>query len=232
MGVFSKEGVIMNTTSSSNSPRRNASREIQSFVPYVIESTPRGERRWDIYSRLLQDRIIIVGTPINDQIANSIVAQLLFLESEDSTKDIYMYINSPGGEVYSGLSVYDTMQTIKSKVTTICLGMAMSFGAVLLAAGAKGRRYCLPNATVMIHQPLGGARGQAAEIEIEAREALRLRQVLNEILARHTGQSLERIKTDTDRDYYLAAQQAVEYGLADEIMEFDEIDTKVRQSQE
>jgi ATP-dependent Clp protease protease subunit len=223
----------MSTASSSNnSPLRNASRESTFFIPYVIESTPRGERRWDIYSRLLQDRIIIVGTPINDQIANAIVAQLLFLESEDSTKDIYMYINSPGGEVYSGLSIYDTMQTIKSKVTTICLGMAMSFGAVLLAAGAKGKRYCLPNATVMIHQPLGGARGQAAEIEIEAREALRLRQVLNEILARHTGQSLDRIKQDTDRDYYLSAQQAVEYGLADEIMEFDEIKTKISQSQE
>jgi ATP-dependent Clp protease, protease subunit len=222
----------MSIHSSSHSPLRNASRESTFFIPYVIESTPRGERRWDIYSRLLQDRIIIVGTPINDQIANAIVAQLLFLESEDSTKDIYMYVNSPGGEVYSGLSVYDTMQTIKSSVTTICLGMAMSFGAVLLAGGAKGKRYCLPNATVMIHQPLGGARGQAAEIEIEAREALRLRQVLNEILARHTGQSLERIKQDTDRDYYLSAQQAVEYGLADEIMEFDEIKTKIRQDQE
>jgi ATP-dependent Clp protease protease subunit len=196
----------------------------------VIESTPRGERRWDIYSRLLQDRIVIVGTPINDQIASAIVAQLLYLESEDSTRDIYMYINSPGGEVYSGLSIYDAMQTIKSPVTTICLGMAMSFGAVLLAAGAKGKRYCLPNATVMIHQPLGGARGQAAEIEIEAREAIRLRQVLNEILAKHTGQSLERVARDTDRDYYLSAQQAAEYGLVDEVMELDKIEERARES--
>lgn len=231
----------MSAASSSNNPlrhsamnlrdydmTRNAGRERNNvFIPYVIESTPRGERRWDIYSRLLQDRIIIVGTPINDQVAGAIVAQLLFLESEDSTKDIYMYINSPGGEVYSGLSIYDTMQTIKSKVSTICLGMAMSFGAVLLAAGAKGKRYCLPNATVMIHQPLGGAKGQAADIEIEAREAVRLRQVLNEILAHHTGQTLERIAQDTDRDYYLSAQQAVEYGLADEILESDQVQEKL-----
>lgn len=221
----------MSAASSSNSPLYGAGRtRPEAFIPYVIESTPRGERRWDIYSRLLQDRIVIVGTPINDQIASAIVAQLLYLESEDSTRDIYMYINSPGGEVYSGLSIYDAMQTIKSPVTTICLGMAMSFGAVLLAAGAKGKRYALPNATVMIHQPLGGARGQAAEIEIEAREAIRLRQVLNEILAKHTGQTLERVAHDTDRDYYLSAQQAAEYGLVDEVMELDKIEEQARES--
>jgi ATP-dependent Clp protease protease subunit len=221
----------MSAASSSNSPLYGAGRaRPEAFIPYVIESTPRGERRWDIYSRLLQDRIVIVGTPINDQIASAIVAQLLYLESEDSTRDIYMYINSPGGEVYSGLSIYDAMQTIKSPVTTICLGMAMSFGAILLAGGAKGKRYSLPNATVMIHQPLGGARGQAAEIEIEAREAIRLRQVLNEILAKHTGQTLERIARDTDRDYYLSAPQAAEYGLVDEVMELDKIEEQTRKS--
>jgi len=221
----------MSAASSSNSPLYGAGRaRPEAFIPYVIESTPRGERRSDIYSRLLQDRIVIVGTPINDQIASAVVAQLLYLESEDSTRDIYMYINSPGGEVYSGLSIYDAMQTIKSPVTTICLGMAMSFGAILLAGGAKGKRYALPNATVMIHQPLGGARGQAAEIEIEAREAIRLRLVLNEILAKHTGQTLERIARDTDRDYFLSAAQAAEYGLVDEVMELDKIEERARES--
>src|SRR5579871_3196975 len=192
-------------------------------IPGVFEQTPRGERSMDIYSRLLRERIVFIGTPIDDQVANAVVAQLLFLQSDDATKDISVYINSPGGSIYAGLAIYDTMQYLKPDVSTFCVGMAMSMGAVLLCAGAKGKRYCLPNSTVLIHQPLGGAEGQAADIEIEAREAIRLRQVLNEILANHTGQSLERIKQDTDRDYYLSAQQVVEYGLVDEVMEFDEI---------
>ncbi|QBD83569.1 ATP-dependent Clp protease proteolytic subunit [Ktedonosporobacter rubrisoli] len=200
------------------SPIRSPFRNEQIFVPRVIESTPRGERVWDIFSRLLEDRIILVGAPINDAVASTIVAQLLYLESEDPNKEIFMYINSPGGEVYSGLSIYDTMQTVKADVVTICVGWAMSFGAILLAGGAKGKRYCLPHSTVMVHQPLGGVKGQAAEIEIEARESIRLRRLLNEILARHTGQTYERIARDTDRDYYLSAEQAVEYGLADEVM--------------
>lgn len=188
------------------------------IVPNVIESTPRGERGMDIYSRLLKERIIFIGTPIDDNVANLTVAQLLFLQSEDATKDIWLYINSPGGVIYSGLAIYDTMQWLRPDVATVCVGMAMSMGAVLLAAGEKGKRYCLPNSTVLIHQPLGGAEGQAADIEITAREMLRLRTSIYDILAKHTGQSLDRIKQDADRNYYLTAQQAVEYGLVDDIL--------------
>ncbi|GER84962.1 MAG: ATP-dependent Clp endopeptidase proteolytic subunit ClpP [Thermogemmatispora sp.] len=192
--------------------------EPRGVIPGVVESTPRGERMWDIYSRLLKERIIFVGTPINDQVANVTVAQLLYLQSEDATKDIYLYINSPGGSIYAGLAIYDTMQWVKPDVSTVCVGMAMSMGAVLLAAGAKGKRFCLPNSTVLIHQPLGGAEGQAADIEITAREILRLRRIIYEILSRHTGQTVERIMQDSDRNYYLSAQQAVEYGLADDVL--------------
>ncbi|HEY7126258.1 MAG TPA: ATP-dependent Clp endopeptidase proteolytic subunit ClpP [Ktedonobacterales bacterium] len=191
-------------------------------VPHVIEQTPRGERAYDIYSRLLKERIIFIGTPIDDTVANLVVAQLLFLQSEDATKDISMYINSPGGSIYAGLAIYDTMQFLKPDVATYCVGMAMSMGAVLLAAGAKGKRYCLPNSTVLIHQPLGGAEGQAADIEITAKEILRLRNSIYDILTKHTGQTLERIKTDSDRNYYLTAPQAVEYGLVDELLTHEE----------
>jgi ATP-dependent Clp protease protease subunit len=188
------------------------------LVPNVIEQTPRGERGMDIYSRLLKERIIFIGTPIDDHVANLVVAQLLFLQSEDSTKDISLYINSPGGSVYAGLAIYDTMQTIKPDVSTVCMGMAMSMGAVLLAGGAKGKRFTLPNSTVLIHQPLGGAEGQAADIEITAREILRLRGLIYDILVRHTGQTVERIKLDSDRNFYLTAQTAVEYGIVDDIL--------------
>jgi ATP-dependent Clp protease protease subunit len=192
--------------------------EPKGIIPAVIETTPRGERSWDLYSRLLKERIIFIGTPIDDQVANSIVAQLLFLQSEDATKDINMYINSPGGSIYAGLAIYDTMQWLRPEISTVCMGMAMSMGAVLLAAGTKGKRYCLPNSTMLIHQPLGGAEGQAADIEITAREILRLRRSIYEILAKHTGQTVERIMHDSDRNYYLTPQQAVEYGLVDDIL--------------
>ncbi|EFH90508.1 ATP-dependent Clp endopeptidase proteolytic subunit ClpP [Ktedonobacter racemifer] len=192
--------------------------EPRGIIPAVVESTPRGERSWDLYSRLLKERIIFVGTPIDDQVANSVVAQLLYLQSEDATKDIQMYINSPGGVIYAGLAIYDTMQWLRPDVSTFCMGMAMSMGAVILAAGQKGKRYTLPNSTVLIHQPLGGAEGQAADIEITAREILRLRRNLYEILAKHTGQTIERIMQDSDRNYYLSAQQAVEYGLVDDVL--------------
>ncbi len=187
-------------------------------IPYVIEQTPRGTQGMDIYSRLLKDRIIFIGTPVDDHVANLAVAQLLFLQSEDPTRDINLYINSPGGSVYAGLAIYDTMQFIQPEVSTVCLGMAMSMGAVLLAAGQKGKRYVLPHSTVLIHQPLGGAEGQATDIEITAREIVRLRLALYEMLAHHTGQSMEKITLDSDRNYFLSAQQAVEYGLADEMM--------------
>jgi len=191
-------------------------------VPGVVESTPRGERSWDLFSRLLKERIIFIGTPIDDIVANVTVAQLLYLQSEDATKDIYLYINSPGGSIYAGLAIYDTMQWLKPEVSTVCMGMAMSMGAVLLAAGEKGKRYCLPNSTVLIHQPLGGAEGQAADIEITAREILRLRRSIYDILAHHTGQTIERIMQDSDRNYYLSAHQAVEYGLADDLLSNEE----------
>ncbi|MBK7756671.1 MAG: ATP-dependent Clp endopeptidase proteolytic subunit ClpP [Deltaproteobacteria bacterium] len=188
------------------------------LIPTVIESSHRGERAWDIYSRLLKDRIIFLGTEVNDQVANVIVAQMLFLESEDPDKDIYLYINSPGGVITAGMAIYDTMQIIRPDVSTICMGQAASMGAVLLAAGAKGKRRCLPNARVLIHQPLGGTRGQATDIEIHAKEILRMREVLNKILAERTGQPYERISRDTDRDYILSAEESVAYGLVDEVL--------------
>ncbi|NPA51638.1 MAG: ATP-dependent Clp endopeptidase proteolytic subunit ClpP [Aquificae bacterium] len=192
---------------------------INQLVPIVIEQTPRGERAYDIYSRLLKDRIILLGFPIDDHIANLIVAQLLFLEAEDPEKDIYMYINSPGGVVTAGLAIYDTMNYIKPDVSTICMGQAASMGAFLLAAGAKGKRYALPNARIMIHQPLGGFQGQATDIEIHAREILRLKKLLNEHLAKNTGQPLEKIEQDTERDYFMSAYEAKEYGLIDKVIE-------------
>jgi ATP-dependent Clp protease protease subunit len=187
--------------------------------PIVIEQTARGERQYDIYSRLLLDRIVFLGTEVNDTVANLLVAQLFFLESSDPDKDIHLYINSPGGSVSSGLAIYDVMQFIKSEVSTYCIGMAASMGAVLLTAGAKGKRYSLPHSRIMVHQPLGGARGQASDIEIQAREILHLKDRLNAILAQHTGKSMEQIRKDTDRDNYLSAQQAVEYGLIDKVVE-------------
>ncbi|MDY0060431.1 MAG: ATP-dependent Clp endopeptidase proteolytic subunit ClpP [Myxococcota bacterium] len=186
-------------------------------IPTVIEQTHRGERPWDIFSRLLKDRIVFLGTPINDDVANIIIAQLLFLASEDPEKEISLYINSPGGSVTSGLAIYDTMQYVPCKVSTICLGQAASMAAILLCAGDPGRRFALPNSRVLIHQPMGGVSGQATEIEIHAREILKLRQTLNEILAKHTGQTLERVGLDTERDYYMGAFQAKEYGLVDEV---------------
>jgi len=188
------------------------------LVPMVVEQTNRGERAYDIYSRLLKDRIVFIGGPIDDHVANLVIAQLLFLESEDPDKDIHLYINSPGGVVYSGLAIYDTMQYIKPDVSTICVGMAASMAAVLLAAGAKGKRFALPYSRVMIHQPLGGVRGQATEIEIEAREILRIKQTLNDILVKHTGQPVERIERDTDRNFYMSAEEALEYGIIDGVL--------------
>jgi ATP-dependent Clp protease protease subunit len=188
------------------------------LVPMVVESTNRGERAFDIYSRLLKDRIVFIGTPIDDQVANLVIAQLLFLQSEDAEKDVFLYINSPGGSVTSGLAIYDTMQYIKPDVMTVCVGMAYSMGAVLLAGGAANKRFALPHSNILIHQPMGGMQGQASDIEIHAREILRMRQQLNEILARHTGQPLEQIATDTDRDRFMTPEQAKEYGLIDDIM--------------
>ena len=189
-----------------------------SLVPMVIETTGRGERAFDIYSLLLRNRIIMLGTAINDQIANLIVAQLLYLDNDDPTRPITMYINSPGGMVYSGMAIYDTMQQVKSPVATYAVGFTASFGTILLTAGTKGMRYALPNATIHMHQPLGGAQGQASDIAIQAKEILRLRSDLNRILSYHTGQSVERIATDTDRDIYMSAIEAKEYGLVDEVL--------------
>ncbi len=192
--------------------------EISNIVPFVIETSPRGERAYDIYSLLLRERIIFLGTPINDQVANVVVAQLLYLEREDPDKDINLYVHCPGGLISAGLAIYDTMQLIRPSISTICVGMAASMGTVLLAAGTKGKRYALPNSTIHLHQPLGGAQGQAADIAIAAQEILRIQARINDILARHTGQPLEKIRHDTDRDFYLSAEQAVEYGLVDEIL--------------
>ncbi len=189
-----------------------------SLVPYVIEQTSRGERQYDIFSRLLNDRIIVLSDEVNDATASLVIAQLLFLEGQDSTKDISLYINSPGGSVSAGLAIYDTMQYIKCDVSTICMGMAASMGAFLLSSGAKGKRYVLPNAEVMIHQPLGGARGQATEIEIAAKHILKTKDRLNKILAENTGKPIEQIALDTDRDNWLTAEEAVEYGLVDKVM--------------
>jgi len=191
----------------------------QNVVPMVIEQTGRGERAYDIFSRLLKERIIFIGTPMDDDVSNLIIAQMLFLASEDSDKDINIYINSPGGVVTAGLAIYDTMQYLKCPITTICIGQAASMGAMLLAAGSKGKRYALPNARIMIHQPLGGAQGQATDIEIQTKEIMRVKKLLNEILAKHTSQPLAKIEKDTDRDFYMSAQEAVEYGIVDEVIE-------------
>ncbi len=188
------------------------------LVPIVIEQTNRGERAYDIYSRLLKDRIIFLGAPIDDVFANLIIAQLLFLEAEDPEKDINLYINSPGGSVTAGLGIYDTMQYVKPAINTICLGQAASMGAFLLTAGTKGKRYALPNARVMIHQPMGGFQGQATEIDIHAREILKIRERLNEIMAKHTGQPLDKISQDTERDYFMSSEEAKRYGLIDEVI--------------
>jgi ATP-dependent Clp protease protease subunit len=193
--------------------------DISNVIPMVIESSGRGERAYDIYSLLLKERIIFVGTAIDDQVANVIVAQLLFLSREDSEKEIQMYINSPGGVIYSGLAIYDTMQMITNPISTVAVGVTASFGTVLLTAGSKGRRYALPNATIHLHQPLGGAQGQATDIEIQTKQILRLRTLLNDIMSRHTGKPVEVIKQDTERDFYLDAKQAVEYGLVDQVLE-------------
>jgi ATP-dependent Clp protease protease subunit len=187
-------------------------------MPYVVEQTHRGERSYDIYSRLLKDRIVFIGTAIDDDVANIVTAQLLFLESEDPEKDVSIYINSPGGSVTAGLAIYDTMQYVKPPVTTICLGQAASMAAVLLASGAKGKRFAVPNARIMIHQLSGGFSGQASDIEIQAREALRLKKTLDEILSHHTGQPIDRISKDTDRDYFMSPAEARDYGLIDEVI--------------
>ena len=195
-------------------------------LPMVIEQTGKGERAYDIYSRLLKERIIFIGNPIDDVVANLIIAQLLFLEAEDSEKDAYMYINCPGGVVTAGLAIYDTMQYIKTPVSTICIGQAASMGAMLLTAGEKGKRFALPNARIMIHQPLGGAQGQATDIEIQTKEILRVKKLLNETMAKHTGQALSKIEKDTDRDFYMSAGEAVEYGLVDEMIQARKVPKK------
>jgi ATP-dependent Clp protease protease subunit len=188
------------------------------FIPFVVEQTGRGERAYDIYSRLLKDRIVFLGSAVVDEVANLITAQLLFLESEDPERDIYFYINSPGGSVTAGLAIYDTIQYIRPEVSTVCLGQAASMGAVLLAAGEKGKRYALPHSRIMIHQPLGGFEGTAADVDIQAREILRIREELGAILQKHTGQTLKKIERDTDRDLFMTGQQALEYGLVDEVI--------------
>jgi ATP-dependent Clp protease, protease subunit len=188
------------------------------FIPIVVEQTGRGERAYDIYSRLLKERIVFLGSVVIDEVANLITAQLLYLESEDPDRDIYFYINSPGGSVTAGLAIYDTMQYVRPQISTLCIGQAASMGAVLLAAGTKGKRFALPHSRIMIHQPLGGFQGQAADIEIHAREILRMREELNNVLMKHTGQSLKKIEKDTDRDMFMTGKQAQEYGLVDEVI--------------
>lgn len=188
------------------------------LIPFVIEQTERGERAYDIYSRLLKDRIIFIGSPITDEIANVVIAQLLFLEKEDPDKDIDLYINSPGGMVTAGLAIYDAMQLVKPDVSTICMGMAASAAAMLLSAGAKNKRYALPYSRILIHQPTGGVQGQAADIDIQAREILRMREIVNQILVKHTGQPLKKIEKDTDRDFFMSAEEAKEYGIVDEVL--------------
>jgi ATP-dependent Clp protease protease subunit len=205
----------------------NKEEEKMTLIPMVVEQTGRGERAYDIYSRLLKDRIIFLGTAIDDNVANLIVAQLLFLESEDPEKDIHLYVNSPGGVVSAGLAIYDTMQYVRPDVSTICTGQAASMGALILAGGAKGKRYALPNSRVLIHQPLGGAEGQATDIDIQAREILRLREVLTGILARHTGQPMSKLHADTERDFYMTGAQSREYGIIDRVIEKREIQTIV-----
>ena len=193
--------------------------QFNNVIPMVIESTGRGERAYDIYSLLLKERIVFLGTPIDDQVANAIIAQLLFLRREDPEKEIQMYINSPGGQIYAGLAIYDTMQMLPNRISTVAVGVTASFGTVLLTAGSKGHRYALPNATIHMHQPLGGAQGQASDIEIQAREILRLKSRLLEIMSKHTGKSLDVIEHDTNRDFYLDANQAVEYGVVDQVLQ-------------
>jgi len=193
-------------------------KDISSVIPMVVESSGRGERAYDIYSLLLRERIIFVGTPIDDQVANVVVAQLLYLSREDADREISMYINSPGGQIYAGLAIFDTMRMIPNKISTVAVGVTASFGTVLLAAGTKGQRYALPHATIHMHQPLGGAQGQASDIEIQAKEILRLKERLNEIMAESTGQKIEVIQRDTERDFFMSAQQAVEYGLVDKVL--------------
>jgi len=197
------------------------------LIPMVIEQSSRGERAYDIYSRLLKDRIIFMGEQVLDGMANTIIAQMLFLESEDPDKDINLYMNSPGGSVTAGLAIYDTMQYIKPDVATICMGQSTSMAALLLAAGAKGKRYALPHARIMIHQPLGGAQGQATDIDIHAREILKIRDTLNHILAKHTGQSIERVINDTERDFFMSSEEAKEYGIVDKIITTREIQNKI-----
>jgi ATP-dependent Clp protease protease subunit len=196
--------------------------DFKNLIPMVVETSGRGERAYDIYSLLLKERIIFLGTGIDDQVANVIVAQLLFLNHEDPEKEIQMYINSPGGQIYAGLAIYDTMQMISNPISTVAVGVTASFGTVLLTAGTKGRRYALPNSTIHMHQPLGGAQGQATDIEIQAKQIMRLKSLLNGIMAKHTGQTLDVILRDTDRDYYLDAQQAVTYGLVDQVLQSPE----------
>jgi len=202
-----------------NSHSENGGKRAMGYlVPMVVEQTGRGERAYDIYSRLLKDRIVFVGTPIDDGVANLVVAQLLFLQAEDPDKEISLYINSPGGSVTAGMAIYDTMQHIKPPVSTICVGLAASMAAVLLAGGTKGKRFCLPHAKTLIHQPLGGVQGQATEVQIAAREMLRTKETLNKILAKHTGQPIERIERDTDRDFWMNAEESKAYGLVDDIL--------------
>jgi len=195
-------------------------RDVKNFwVPTVIETTPRGEREWSIFSRLLKDRIIFIGTPVDDILANTVIAQLLFLESEAPDKDIYLYINSPGGSVTAGLAIYDTMQYVKCPISTLCVGQAFSLAAILLSAGTKGRRFALPHARMLLHQPLGGYTGRATDAEIQAREVVHIKDQLNNIIAEHTGRDLEQVLKDTDRDFYLGPDEAVEYGLIDEVIQ-------------
>ncbi len=202
------------------------------LIPMVIEQSSRGERAYDIYSRLLKDRIIFLGSAINDEVANLLIAQLLFLESEDPEKDINFYINSPGGIVTAGLAVYDTMQYIKPDIATVCIGQAASMGAILLAAGAKGKRYALPNARILIHQPLGGSQGQASDIAIQAKEILRVKDNLNRILVKHTGRALSQIENDTDRDFFMSGEEAREYGLIDKVMASrDDLDETIKKTE-
>jgi ATP-dependent Clp protease protease subunit len=188
------------------------------LIPIVVEQTARGERAYDIYSRLLKERIVFLGFPIEDEVANLVIAQLLFLEGEDPEKEVYMYINTPGGVVTAGLAIYDTMQYIKAPISTICVGQASSMGALLLCAGRKGKRFALPNSRIMIHQPLGGVQGQATDIDIQAKEILRMREKINEIFVKHTGQTLERIRKDTDRDFFMTPEEAKAYGIIDEVI--------------
>jgi ATP-dependent Clp protease protease subunit len=201
-----------------------------SIIPIVIEQTGRSERAYDIYSRLLKDRIIFIGTVIDDHVANTVIAQLLFLQTEDPDKDIHIYINSPGGIVSSGLAIYDTMQYVKPNIATYCIGQAASMSALLLAAGTKGKRFALPHSRIMLHQPMGGFHGQATDIEIHAREILRMKDTLNEILSAHTGQSLEKIQADTDRDFFMSGEEAKEYGIVDEVIRSLKTDNKLTQS--